>query len=163
ETGEIAASISGKVLNPTAYALELVIVTASYAVLGDLSQWLPSLNPTASPCWPPTGLALALVLLCGYRIWPAIFLGSFLASAMSPLASGTVDYRLLMSSAIIGTGTTLAALSGAWLITWTSQGRSTFETPRGIAQFALISFVPVALIASLAALGGLFLASEVSF
>ena len=162
ETGEAALPVSSRVPNPTAYALELVIIAASYAVLGDLAQLLPSLNPTATPCWPPTGLAVALVLLCGYRVWPAILLGSFLAGAMTPLASGGLDIRLFVSSVIVGLGTVLAALSGAWLINRYSNGRSTFETPRGITLFALISFAPVALIASLAAVGGLFLANEIS-
>src|SRR5579872_4610435 len=159
ETGEAAFPVSSKALNSTAYALELVIVAATYAVLGDLAQWLPSLNPTATPCWPPTGLALALMLLCGYRIWPAIVLGSFLSGAMTPLVSGSADSRLLISSAIVGIGTAAAAFSGAWLINWSSRGRSVFETPLGILRFALISFVPVALIASLAAFGGLLLAN----
>ncbi len=162
ETGEAAFPVSSRVPSPTAYALELVIIAASYAVLGDLAQLLPSLNPTATPCWPPTGLAVALVLLCGYRVWPAILLGSFLAGAMTPLASGGLDIRLFVSSVIIGLGTVLAALSGAWLINRGSNGRSTFETPRGITLFALISFAPVAMIASLAAVGGLFLANEIS-
>jgi PAS domain S-box-containing protein len=163
ETGDAAFPVSSRVPSPTAYALELVIIAASYAVLGDLAQLLPSLNPTATPCWPPTGLALALVLLCGYRIWPAILVGSFLAGAMTPLVSGALDARLFVSSVVIGAGTVLAALSGAWLINRGSQGRNTFETPRGVAQFALIAFVPVALIASLAAVGGLLLANEIPF
>ncbi len=163
ETGEAASFISRTVPNPAAYALELVIITASYAVLGDLSQWLPQLNPTATPCWPPTGFALALMLLCGYRIWPAILVGSFLASAMATLASAGAAVHLLVPAAITGVGTGLSALSGAWLINWSSQGRGTFATPRGIAQFALISFVPVAMLASLAAFGGLLLTGERSF
>jgi PAS domain S-box-containing protein len=163
ETDEAAFPVSSRVSGSTAYALELVIIAASYAVLGDLAQLLPSLNPTATPCWPPTGLALAVVLLCGYRVWPAVLVGSFLASAMTPLVSGALDARLFVSSVVIGAGTVLAALSGAWLINRSSQGRSTFETPRGVAQFALISVVPVALIASLAAVGGLLLANEIPF
>ena len=89
-------------------------------------------------------------------------MGAFLAGAMTPFVSGGLDIRLFASSIIIGLGTVLAALSGAWLINRYSNGRSTFETPRGIVQFALIVFVPVALIASLAAVGGLFLANEIS-
>src|SRR4029450_11306262 len=30
--------------------------------------------------WPPTGIALAAVLQLGYRVWPAIWLGAFLAN-----------------------------------------------------------------------------------
>jgi integral membrane sensor domain MASE1 len=116
ETGEAILPVSQRVPHPVAYALELVVITAGYAILGDLAQLLPSLNPTATPCWPPTGFALALVLLCGYRVWPAILLGSFFAAAMTPLATGGIDGRLFVSSVTIGVGTVLAVLSGAWLI-----------------------------------------------
>ena len=41
---------------------------------------LASINPSASPIWPSTGLALAAVLLRGYRVWPAILVAAFAAN-----------------------------------------------------------------------------------
>ena len=64
--------VSRRVSNAAAYGLELALIVSAYAVLGEAGQLVPSLNPTAAPCWPPTGIALALLLLWGYRIWPAI-------------------------------------------------------------------------------------------
>src|SRR5262245_56480633 len=39
--------------------------------------------------WPPTGIALAALVLCGYRVWPGVTLGAFLANATAhePLAT----------------------------------------------------------------------------
>src|ERR1700731_2790877 len=58
--------------------------------------------------WPPTGIALAALLLFGYRLWPGIALGAFLANATAneplPVACG------------IAVGNTLEAVVGAWLL-----------------------------------------------
>lgn len=35
----------------------------------------------ATPIWPPTGVAVAALLLLGARVWPGIALGSFLVIA----------------------------------------------------------------------------------
>jgi integral membrane sensor domain MASE1 len=76
-TGEGKFTALFSVPNAARYVLELAIVAAGYAGLAEAGQMLPSINLTATPLWPPTGLALALFLLRGYRIWPAILLGSF--------------------------------------------------------------------------------------
>src|SRR6476659_3999985 len=63
------------VLSAATYSLELAIITASY--FGLAAMWLsaPSINLAAPPLWTPSGLGLALVLVRGYRIWPAILVG----------------------------------------------------------------------------------------
>src|SRR4030095_11217319 len=54
------------------------------------------------------GVALAAVLLFGYRIWPAIFLGAVLANLLTPVSIATAFG--------IAVGNTLEALSGALLL-----------------------------------------------
>jgi PAS domain S-box-containing protein len=61
-----------------------------------------------SPVWPPTGIALAAVLLLGYRVWPGIWLGAFAANLGAHEPTGT--------AAGIALGNTLEALGGAWLL-----------------------------------------------
>src|SRR5262249_41361251 len=39
--------------------------------------------------WPPTGIALAALLLLGYRAWPGIALGAFLANATTNASLAT--------------------------------------------------------------------------
>src|SRR5439155_8343729 len=51
-----------------------------YFVAAKLGLKLAFLYPSASSVWPGTGIALAAMLLFGYRVWPAIFLGAFLAN-----------------------------------------------------------------------------------
>jgi PAS domain S-box-containing protein len=155
-TGEARIIDLRGIVKAATYAIELVVVAVAYFGLGISALVLPWINPTTTPLWPPTGLALALILLRGYRIWPAITVGAFFAAALSPNSS-------LFLSAAVAIGTPLAASAGAWLLHHWSNGRDTFATARGAAKFALIAFVPTALISSAVAIAGLILANEVSF
>ncbi len=58
--------------------------------------------------WPPTGIALAVLLVLGPRSWPGITLGAFLANA-------TTDEPLWTAGGI-AVGNTLEAVVGAWLL-----------------------------------------------
>ena len=62
----------------------------------------------ATLVWPPTGIALAALLLFGLRLWPAVTLGAFLVNfwigASVPVASG------------IAVGNTLEALAAAYAL-----------------------------------------------
>ncbi len=58
--------------------------------------------------WAPTGLALAVLLLWGRSLWPAVWLGAFVANA------GT--QAPLWTAASIATGNTLEPVVAAWLL-----------------------------------------------
>ena len=154
-TGESKFPAFRSVPDAARYVLELVIVAASYVGLAEAGLMLPSINPTATPLWPPSGFALALLLLRGYRIWPAILLGSFFSNAIAA--------RSLLASGFIGVGMLFAAFTGAWLIGRWSNGRKTFETPVDVATFAIISFAPTAIISSTVATAEVVLANDISF
>ncbi|HEY3660592.1 MAG TPA: MASE1 domain-containing protein [Candidatus Udaeobacter sp.] len=53
------------------------VFTITYLIAGKFGLHLASLHASASPMWPPAGIALAAMLLLGYRAWPAIFVGAF--------------------------------------------------------------------------------------
>jgi PAS domain S-box-containing protein len=140
------------------YAVELTIIGASYFSLADSALLRHAMNPAATPLWPPTGVALAFVLLRGYRVWPAILVSSFFALASffsaQTIFSGAMTANWLLQSTSIAIGTTLAALAGAWLINRRSYGTKTFFTPFGIGRFVLIAFVPTAMMSSASAILG---------
>ena len=110
-------------------AAELAAVAAVYFLLAKGSLEFATLIPSATPIWPPTGLAIAVVLLRGYRVLPAILVGSFLANATT--AGG------LLASAAIASGNTLEAWAAAFLINRWAGGSDAFRTPFGIGQFGL--------------------------
>src|SRR5262245_27940983 len=100
-----------------------------YFVLGRSRLALALIRPGASPIWPPSGFALAAIVLWGYRAWPAIFLGAMIAKAST---TGSIGPAIS-----IATGNSLEALVGAALINVWSNGRDTFSTPNTVAKFAV--------------------------
>ena len=135
------------------HAAILLGVSVCYFACAKAGLLLASINPSATPIWPPTGLALSAVLLLGYRISPAILLGAFLANATT---AGS-----LATSGAIAIGNTLECLVGAWLINRWSGGTATFNTSGGVARFALISMSAVAPISALTGVSCLTLAGYV--
>src|SRR2546423_5053206 len=90
------------------YCLRLAVVCGLY--FGSAKAGLPFAfaNQSVTSIWPPTGLALAAVLIWGHRMWPAIAVGAFLANITT---AGP-----LPSVLAIATGNTLEALVGALLL-----------------------------------------------
>ncbi len=158
-TGEAHLPPLRAVLGAATIALELVIIAVVYFGLTEVALLLPVLNPAATPLWPATGVALGIVMLRGYRVAPAIFVGCFVAHIVS---SGVVELRPIVEAAAIALGTTLGALAGAWLLGRWSHGRKTFASPRGIGRFALVCFGPVAVISSAVAMAGSILGKIVA-
>ncbi|WP_187435752.1 MASE1 domain-containing protein [Bradyrhizobium hipponense] len=111
----------------------LVAIGVIYFALAKGGLALASIHPSATPIWPPTGVALAAVLLWGYRTWPAIFTAAVIANATT---AGSVATAIA-----IATGNSLEAVVGAYLINLWSSGCNTFSTPNSVAKFALICFV----------------------
>jgi PAS domain S-box-containing protein len=89
----------------------------------------------ASPIWPGSGLALAVLLLAGNRLWPGIWLGS---AAANLSIEGS-----LVSAAIIATGSTVQGLAGATLVR-----RHVGTGPRFRRAEEVVKFVGVAALAS---------------
>src|SRR5213596_3308759 len=104
-----------------------------YIAAGKIGLNLASLHASASPVWPPAGIALAAILLLGYRVWPAIFVGAFLVNVTT---AGNVATSLAIAS-----GNTLEAVCGAWLVNRFAGGTTVFDRPQGVFKFALAAMV----------------------
>ncbi|HSE91739.1 MAG TPA: MASE1 domain-containing protein, partial [Methylomirabilota bacterium] len=102
-------------------------VAVLYVLAGKLGLSFASLHASASPVWPPAGIALAAFLLLGYHVWPAVFAGAFLVSITT---AGTVA-----TSAGIALGNTLEALAVAWLVNRFAGGAAVFDRVQGILKF----------------------------
>jgi signal transduction histidine kinase len=51
-----------------------------YVLAGKLGLRFAFLHASATPVWPPTGIALAAMLIAGYRVWPSILVGAFVVN-----------------------------------------------------------------------------------
>lgn len=93
-------------------------LAAAYFVTGKLGTFLAIPPGYATAIWPPSGIALAGILLYGYRVWPGILLGSFLINLSTSLIAGSPS-EILVSVTItlaIGSGASLQAVVGAYLV-----------------------------------------------
>src|SRR5216110_2728772 len=109
------------------------LLTLVYFIAGKLGLMLASLHASASPVWPPAGIALAALLVLGYRAWPAIFVGAFLVNVTTV---GNVATSLAIAS-----GNTLEAICCSWLINRLAGGTTVFDRPQGVVKFALAAVV----------------------
>jgi len=107
-----------------------------YLVAGKLALQLAFVNASASPVWPSAGIALAALLVLGYRVWPGIFVGAFLVNFWTTL-------NILSSLGIAG-GNTLEAVCGAWLVNRFAGGPRVFDRPQGVFTFALAALISAA-------------------
>ncbi len=117
--------------------------------------WLMAGQGTASyPLWPPSGLAVGVILLLGSRVWPGVFLGALLAALAWPATSG---FPLQMGIASAGTALagTLEGLVTAWLATRCATGKSAFQQPRRILRFVGLAAVPGAALGAAMGVGTL--------
>jgi len=110
---------------------KITAVALVYFVSGKLGLKFAFLNQSATAVWPPTGIALAAVLLLGYRVWPGIWLGAFLVNI-------TTAGSLLTTICIAG-GNTLEIVLGAWLVRRFANGWRAVERARDIILFALLA------------------------
>src|SRR4030066_159522 len=62
------------------YLLKIAILAVVYHLAARLGLELAYVQVNTSPVWPPTGIALAALLIFGFDIWPGISLGVLLGS-----------------------------------------------------------------------------------
>jgi len=113
------------------------LVSAAYIVLALAGLQIASLSPSVTPVWAPTGLAIAAVLLCGYRVAPAIFAAAFVVNQLT-LPS-------LPTSTMIALGNTLEAVLACFLIGYWAEGLRAFATPINVIKFFVACIIATAL------------------
>jgi PAS domain S-box-containing protein len=111
--------------------LALALTATGYFVSAKLGLRLAFQHPSATPVWPPTGIALAALILFGYRLWPAIFVAAFLANITT---AGSVA-----TSFGIAVGNTLEGLIGAALAQKFARGPRAFDRPETIFRWTLVA------------------------
>src|SRR6266481_8876268 len=91
------------------YLAQITIIFAAYFVAGKLGQATSNIRSSnLGPVWPAYGIALAAILICGYRVWLGVAAGAFVVAFFSP-----VPHIAALGQAA---GATLAAMTGAFLL-----------------------------------------------
>ena len=122
----------------------LVLLTLAYVAAGLLGLLLAFDNANATPVWPPTGLAIGVMLVLGSRVWPVVAIGAFIVNLTN---SGSI----LASLAIAG-GNTLEAIVAARLVERFARGRAAFDSTPGVLRFVAIAAAASVIAASIGSL-----------
>jgi diguanylate cyclase (GGDEF)-like protein/PAS domain S-box-containing protein len=108
-----------------------LLVAAVYFGAAKAGLGLAGAHESITAVWPPTGVALAAVLLFGYRIWPGIAAGAFLANITT---AGP-----FLSVLGITTGNTLESLVGGFLLISVAGFDRSIDRVRDVVALALVS------------------------
>jgi diguanylate cyclase (GGDEF)-like protein/PAS domain S-box-containing protein len=127
------------------------LLAGAYFITAQIGLTLSLMGHSVTLFWPPSGIALAALLLFGMRWWPAIFIGSFFAN----LTSG---FSVLIVTGM-ATGSTLSALAGAYILRRQTQFNLSLRETRDIFNLlirggVLSTFVSAAIGPASMALGG---------
>ena len=86
----------------------IILLAAVYFAAAKVSLLVAIPPGYASAIWPPSGIALAALLLASRRLWPGVWIGSFAANLSIEGAT--------LASLVIATGSTLQAFAIATLV-----------------------------------------------
>jgi serine phosphatase RsbU (regulator of sigma subunit)/anti-sigma regulatory factor (Ser/Thr protein kinase) len=136
------------------YAAKVAGVAAAYYGSAKLGLSLAFETGSVTAVWPPTGIALAAVVLWGYRIWPGIALGAFLANAWT----GVPLYAVLGITA----GNTLEAVAGAYLLRRFADFRPSLERVRDVIALVVLAGALSTTISATLGVTSLLAADEIS-
>jgi integral membrane sensor domain MASE1 len=104
-----------------------------YFVAGRLGLKVAFVHPYVTPIWIPSGVALAAFILCGYEVWPAILLGSFLDHVTrAGLTANTFSIPL---------ASVLEGIAGAYVVKKFAYGAKAFDSAKGVFLFVLLGCV----------------------
>ncbi|MFI5169815.1 MAG: MASE1 domain-containing protein [Vicinamibacterales bacterium] len=130
------------------------LLCIAYFAAGKLGLGLAFQNSSATPVWPPSGIALAAILARGTGFWPVIFLGAFLVNITT--AGST------LACLGIAAGNTLEGVMGAHLVARYAGGRQAFERVPDVFRFAALAAVASTAVAATIGMTCLFLDGLVS-
>src|SRR5262245_16738668 len=99
-----------------------------YFLAGKGGLKLAFFHASATAVWPPAGIALAFLLIWGYRVWPGVLAGAFLVNVTTPASA--------LTALGIAVGNTLEGVLAAYLVNRFADGRYFHERPMPTFRFA---------------------------
>lgn len=94
--------------NRFGYALAIAVLAIVYFVAARAGLMIDAVAGFATLVWPPSGLALAALLILGTRLWPGVLIGAFLANLLTGAP--------VLVALGIGTGNTLEAVVAVYAL-----------------------------------------------
>ena len=139
---------------PVLYLLRIASLAAVYYGAAKLGLTLAFANRSVTAVWPPAGIALAALLLWGYRYWPGVALGALLANGWTGVPIETVLG--------ITVGNTLEALAGTYLLRRVARFRTSLRRVRDVLALVVLGAVVSTLVAATIGVASLRVGDAVS-
>src|SRR4029077_19545164 len=99
-------------------------LTTAYFAVAVFGLRYATIGPSISPVWPPTGLAIAALVILGPEYWPAILVGALCANATTKIP--------LIAAAGIACGNAAEAVIAAYLLRRRAAPHSTIDDLIGV-------------------------------
>ena len=133
-----------------ATSMQIAIVALSYIFVARIGLSLDAVGGFATLVWPASGIALASLLLGGFRLWPAVTIGAF--------AINYVTGAPFLAAMGIALGNTAEAVVGAYLLT-RIDFRNSLERVRDVLAMFVLAAALSTLVAATAGATTLVLAN----
>jgi signal transduction histidine kinase len=117
-----------------------LVVGIVYFAGAELGLSLATLHQNVTPVWPPTGIAIAALLIFGPRVWPGVFAGALAANLALNLP--------IASDVGIATGNTLEAILAWYLLQRSKRWDRSFESVRDVMTFIVYAGVLAPLVSA---------------
>ena len=127
----------------------IVAVTILYLLAAQLGLWLVFPGTGNYPIWPQAGVALALMILLGYRVWPGILIASLITYSVVFISQGVdMNTNAVLAISSIAMANVAQALVGYRLYNiFITNGSKPYERTSNTFKFLFITF-GIALIGS---------------
>jgi len=123
------------------YLLKILALAIIYHLIARVGLKMAYVQFNTSPVWPPTGIALAALLVFGFNVWPGISIGVLFGS----LFTGA-DPVVAVGLAI---GNTLEALTGAYLLKRVVNFHNSMDRIRDVVGLGVVSLFSAAISATI--------------
>ena len=127
---------------------QIFLLAIVYYAIARISFNLSFEASNASPVWPPSGIALAALLLGGPWLAGGVLVGAFAANFITFIENGVTSWSLAATaSGLIAAGNTAEALCASWLIRRFGRG-DPMDSPQAAYVFVIAAMIAAALSAS---------------
>ena len=113
------------------YVVALILLAAIYTGAARGGLLLDAIAGFATLVWAPSGIAIAALLLFGYRLWPAIFVGALVANLWTGAS--------VLAATSIACGNTLEAVAATAILRRTPGFRLGLDRLEDVASFIVLA------------------------
>jgi signal transduction histidine kinase len=136
------------------FVIALILLAAIYTAAARAGLVLDAIAGFATLVWAPTGISIAALLLFGFRLWPAIFVGAFVANSLTGAS--------VLAALGIACGNTLEAVVATAILSRTPGFRLGLDRLEDVARFIVLGAVLSTAISATVGVATLFVAGRIT-